>query len=497
MLFHQLRAIGKQFSVYGVGTLLGRAVGFLMIPVYTRYLTPSDYGLLELLELTTYVVSIFIFLGVQQALFKHYYKYEDETEKKQVISTATLFVLFVSAAALLLLQSNKQLLSKIVFGAPGYAQYYRVVLWSFFFATLVEVPLAYIRVKQKPVTFLVITVGQLIAGLSLNILFIVGLHWGVWGMIYSKLVVSSVPGVGLTLFVLKDCGVRWSWAKLKEMVRFGGPLIPSSIGMFVLVFSDRFFLNRFASLDEVGIYALAYKFGMGMSLLVNVPFSLVWDPRVFEIAKLPNAKEIFVRVASVFTAAMLVIGLALVALSVSAIPFLAPPAYWPAAVLVPLIVGAYVLAGFKMFTAIGMLLSGQTKYIGSSTLMAALFNTVLNAALIPRWHALGAAVATVLAYGFMVIAQLRYSQRLYRLEYPLRKISELVLLWGAMAGAMAFLPAGSILLSFIYASALLVSFVLLCWFSGLFTREERVLAWQRVQAGPFPWRARQRVEVAE
>src|SRR5687768_10166517 len=97
MLGAQLKSILKHGSIYGISRILSRAVGFLMIPVYTRFLDPEGYGILELLDLTLSVMGLVIANGINSSIFKFYYKHEDDRSRRAVVSTAILSVAGIGA----------------------------------------------------------------------------------------------------------------------------------------------------------------------------------------------------------------------------------------------------------------------------------------------------------------------------------------------------------------------------------------------------------------
>ena len=144
--------------------------------------------------------------------------------------------------------------------------------------------------------FVTINVVKLVALLSLNILFVVHLRLGIEGVLASSIITTSVSAFGLTFYLLRRAGIRFSIETFRHMVEFGSPMVLWSVGIFILVFSDRFFLNHYASTSAVGIYSLAYKFAFMLSALAPVPFQTMWDVQRFEIAKQPNAARIYARV---------------------------------------------------------------------------------------------------------------------------------------------------------------------------------------------------------
>ncbi len=492
-----LKKLGKHLSVYGLGMLLSRAISFLMIPVYTHYLTPADYGVLELLDLTTYVLGIFMSLGVSSAVFKFYLEYETDRDRAQVISTAATFVLVLSLALISVAEWKRAFISRLVFGGSDYASFYTLALASFLFSTWAEVPLAFLRAQQKSVNFLVVSLIRLVCSLGLNIYFIVGLHKGVWGILLSNLIVSALFAFGMCFDLYRLAGIHFSIEKLRKLLSFGVPLLPSSVGMFVLVFSDRFFLKHYATLDEVGVYSLAYKFGMGLAVLLNSPFGLAWQPQVFELAKHENAPRVYARLASIFEFVSLSLALLLIVGADLFIRIATPRTYWGAAAIVPIIVGAYFFDGIKGFFQIGMLIKNETKYIGYATFGAALVNVVLNLLLIPRFHAFGAAIATVVCYFVLSCGLYPFSQRLYHIPFATGRMIRLALVFALGSVVAVSIRPPSIAVNIGLKTLLVVGFVAFAWFSGFFDSEDKQSLIREVRAFGAGWRRRKEQAVAQ
>ncbi|MGE5112086.1 MAG: oligosaccharide flippase family protein [Acidobacteriaceae bacterium] len=485
-----LKKLGKHLSVYGLGMLLSRAISFLMIPVYTHYLTPADYGVLELLDLTTYVLGIFMLLGVSSAVFKFYVEYDNDRDKAQVISTAATFVVLLSLALISIAEWKRAFISRLVFGGSEYSSFYTVALASFLFSTWTEVPMAFLRAQQKSVNFLAISLARLVCGLGLNIYFIVVLHKGVWGILLSNFIASIVFAIGLCIDTYRVAGMHFSLEKLKKLLSFGVPLLPSSVGMFVLVFSDRFFLKHFSTLDEVGIYSLAYKFGMGLAVLLNSPFLLAWQPQVFELGKRPDAPRVYSRLTSIYVFISLTLALVVIVGADAFIRVGTPRSYWKAASIVPFIVIAYVFDGVKGFFQIGMLLKNQTKYIGFATFGTAIANIILNYLLIPRYHAYGAAIATLSCYVILACALYPFSQRLYHIPFAVGKMIKLLLVFTVAAILSITLRAASPVVDIGLKLLVFLCFLAISWFSGFFEPKDKQSLIEEVSSAWDGWRRR-------
>lgn len=465
----------KHSGIYGLGTILSKSVGFLMIPVYTRYLVPADYGVLELLDLVIFFSGIFATMGICSAFFRFYGDSDSPDDRKAVTSTALFTVAGLSLFVLVLMQLLARDLSTVAFGNATYAPLVRIVAFTLFFSNLTEVPLAYLRAQQRTVLFVVIGLIRTVLSATLLILAVAVLRMGVMGVVYGNLISSVLVGVTLLSALIVRVRGKFSREKFEQMFRYGAPLIVQSLASFVLVFSDRFFLRHFASLSEVGIYGLGYKLAGIVSLLVSGPFDMTWSWQQFELAKRPNARHMYAKIQIYQLLVSLLVGLAVSVLAKDILRVLSPPGYWGAAPIVPLIALSYVLSNTRVVVLSGILIQRATNQLAVITPIAAAANLGLNYVLIARYHAMGAAVATLISYALLLVLSYAVAQRVYSVRYEYgRNIGVLVL------ATLIYLV--STLFDFRLFASIAVNVLLVMLFpiisAAMLRREERVMFWE-------------------
>ena len=183
MIADVFKKTGKHSLVYGAGSIAGRAVGFAMIPFYTHYLRPADYGVLELLDLTTFFVGTIVGLGLTSAIVRFFYDYRDAGERREVVSTALLFGIVMVSSVYLVLRPLSPVISNWLFGTTDYGSYFHIIFASLCFDTLAELSLSHVRAKQESVRATLFTFARLVMTLSFNVYFIAGLRLGVLGVL--------------------------------------------------------------------------------------------------------------------------------------------------------------------------------------------------------------------------------------------------------------------------------------------------------------------------
>jgi O-antigen/teichoic acid export membrane protein len=433
-MWKELRKLLRHTAVYGIGSLLTKFVGFLLIPFYTHYLRPSEYGVLELLDLTLSLIALLVNVWVTIPLVRFYYEFPDESEKKKVVSTTLWAVAFIAMCISSLALMFPKNISIWLLKSPDYSYYIKVIAFSFFLNCLNSVAWNYIRAKQRSGLIVSLNLCGMLLMLVLNIFFVGYMKLGVLGVLYGSMIGTGTVTTILIIQTIREVGLRFDLHKLGILAAFGAPLVFTNIGAFVLNFSDRYFLQHFSTVSVVGIYALGYKFGFMLSFLVIQPFSMIWSVRMYEIAEAQNAKQIFSKFSAYFCLVLTTAAIGLSVVIKDVIGFMAAPDFRSAYHIVPLIALAYVFQGMAYYLQTGMLIEKKTIYMGIMGFIGATINITLNFLLIPTFKGMGAAWATALSFLAMAILAYAFSQRTYPIPYRLSKFFLPVIL-----GAAAYL----------------------------------------------------------
>ena len=248
----ELRTALSHTITWGIGGILAKGIGFCMLPYYTHNLGPRDYGVLEILDLTMSLVGCSAAWGMAPGILRQYQQAQSERERHSLLSSTLVFTAAVGAALLLFALLIIRPASSLLLG-PN-------VPWFYLYLSLVQIvvgyigtiPYSYLRAKafsRSLVTF--DSIGTFFL-LALTIFFISGLHLSVLGMLLGAVVCSTLKLVTLLIWVRKDLTPTFDLAGLRALLVFGAPFILSNVTMFILNFSDRFFLQRFGSLESVG-----------------------------------------------------------------------------------------------------------------------------------------------------------------------------------------------------------------------------------------------------
>lgn len=421
----------KHSIIYGIPGVISNAVSFLLLPTYTRFLSPSDYGVLSLLGVTWVIAEMILTLGLPAAAFREVIY--SETDKKVAFSTGfwTMLISISSGAIIFILFASK--FSEWILGDLEWTLLFRIFILSSVIKSLGTWTLVRCRIEQKPIPFALLSTASTLLNTATGITAVAILKLGIKGFIVAGLICSVMMSLPYLLLLRDLLGATIATRPLKSMLKFSVPLVPGTLSVWVLTSADHYFLKHFGTLTDVGLYSVGYKFGAIMSLAVQA-FQIAWPAELFRIAKEPNASHRFGRILTYYSFMMGFIALTLSVFGREVLRLMASPNFWPAYKVIPLITLSYLLYGIRHMTRIGIWVYSKT-YIDSILLaIAAALNTVLNLLLIPPYGMMGAAWATLLSYTLVLIMAAVINQRLFPIKYEWSRISAIGFIWCLVFG---------------------------------------------------------------
>ncbi len=454
-MLNHLKKTFKHTIIYGLGGVASKAVGFLLIPVYTSHLNPVEYGVVALVLVYTTILEIVLKFGVGPALFRVYFSEKDEDKRGALITTSFTFQVGASIIVFAILFPLSSQLSSLLFGSESYTIFFQYATATQLFMMLRNIPLAVLRAKERPGLYSVVTFSRFILMMGLNILFIVVLREGPLGIIKAQFYAGIILAPVLIGISIRHMKFRFSWDMLKRVMLFGLPLIPEGLAGWILSLSDRYILrliaptSRFvevaqkglgelqtkvatafagstATLHEVGLYNLANRFGLIIKIGLVTPFIMAWGPLMFAVYGKPEAKSVYRAVLTLFTLISVGVALAVGLMAPDITHLMATWAYYPSWLAVFMLSMSSVFYGMYLVFTVGTSVVGKTKYQAFTAAIGAAMNIALNLLLIPRWGMIGASVATVISYGVMAFVHYHFAQRQYRIDYDLGYVFKVV-----------------------------------------------------------------------
>lgn len=411
-----LKRLASDSAIYSAAGVTGQILTILLVPIFTRALSPSDLGAVGLVNATLAVVSLFAILGLDSAAGRWFWDTEDAEDRKRTISTW--FLVYLTTALLLggaMFAAADWLGERTV--PEGGAELYRLAALTIPLGVVSVVVSHVLRMRRKPWAAAAYALVIAVTWLSSAVLFVVGLDHEVPGVYQARIsagVVSTVVG----LFIIRSwIRVRWFEAgRLRKMMRFALPLVPAAVAFWIVNLSDRYFLKAFTDNAQVGAYQVSNAIGSAVGLL-TVGFQQAWGPFAFSIHKEQGARDVYARALPTYLLGTCIVAAAVSVAAPEIVRVVATPSYARAADAVPWLAFSYVMLGANYIAMLGANLTRTTKPVAASVGWAALANTILNLILIPRFGGVGAGIATLTGWLVMVSYVFFRSHKLYPIPY--------------------------------------------------------------------------------
>jgi O-antigen/teichoic acid export membrane protein len=439
-IFADIRKLVSHTVIYGLGNYATRVIGFLLIPVYTRYLLPADYGILSLANMIGNLLFILCNMGQSTAFFRFYFDHDDAAGREQVVSTSVLLSVVCCAPLGVALLFWTPALTRLVFGDPAYAGILLLVCLSTISNVFLRIPFAILRAKEEAARYAVLSIGRGLFAIVIALVLVVGFGQGVAGVVWSQFLshflflLPMLPGI--------VWGIRWRFSPplARNLMAYGTPLMLGGISTFVLNLSDRYFLKTYSTLDELGLYSLGYNLGEGLFLLVTA-MRLAYPPFVFSNRKQPHARALYARVLTYYVAGMGFLCLALSVLADDVIRIMAAPEYRDAARVVPLVALAQLFHGFSFLSPIGLMITKKSVFRMLNVLIAAGLNVTLNFLWIPKYGMMGAAASTAVSFTVQSLLVTGVSLRFYWIDFEYGRLLKVAIVGAAIYLAATWIPA--------------------------------------------------------
>lgn len=471
-LLQEFKRLAKHSAIYGVSNVLNTAIALILLPIYTHYLTPADYGILEVLTITVLFVSVFLQLGLGSAIFK-IVLYDKSESEDVLVSTAFYFLTISSGIVFIILYLLAPSIADIILDSSQYANLVRLISLTAFLNVVSIIPLAKLRMHDESIKYSVISIGKFIVGVSLNIYFIAGLKKGVEGLVIAGAIQSFVFALILVMMLAKDLRLSFSGTALREMLSFGLPLVPMGIAASILSMADRYFLRYYTTLEETGLYALGYKFGSIITLIVS-SFQIAWPAVLFSVAKRPDARKFYSKLLTYFVLGLAFVGLGVSVLSRELLLVMATEKFYDAFRIVPWIVFGNIFLGIYYATAIGTNLKKKTQYQAIAVIAAATLNLLLNFVLIPEYGMMGAAITTVISYAVMAAIGCGSSLRFYSIDYEWDRLLKIMVVGILLYCSSDWIHTGTLIGDVLLKSILILMFPFFLYLLHFFSKEELV-----------------------
>ncbi|MFD2563608.1 oligosaccharide flippase family protein [Aquimarina rubra] len=425
----------KQTFIYGMATVLPRMLSFLLVPLYTDQLPTEEYGKVSIIFSYFVLFNVLLAYGMETAFFRFFNK---ESDKEKVVSTSAISIaisslIFVAIALLLKEQISVWTDIKL--------EYINLVIWILLLDALVIIPFSWLRAKERPIRYAIIKIANVAINFGLNIFFLLYLkqlsfHFTALDWIckddyeISYIFISNLIASGFALLVLlpfyTKIKYRFDRVLWKKMMKYAMPILVAGIAYSINETFDRILLDKLlpenVAEHMVGVYSACYKLALFMTLFATA-FRLGIEPFFFNYVGNKNAPETYARITKYFVILGSFIFLfVIVFVHVLKIAFLRDTSYWEAVKIVPFILLANFCLGIYHNLSVWYKVTDRTKFGAYISVFGAIITLMLNFLLIPEYTYVGSAIATLAAYGTMMVVSWYFGRKYYPIPYDLKKM---------------------------------------------------------------------------
>lgn len=413
-----IKQVAKDSVLFLIGNLANRMLSVLLIPMYTRYITPDLYGKLELMGVIGEILTILLTFGLGGALYRYYYDLE-ESERSRFVGTGVLISCLMSVPIVIILSINFDLYGELLFKFDQDNELFYLVLWKIPFSLIGAYLSAFMILLGQARKFVILSLISTTIALLLNILFIAWLELGIKGLLVANLI-SAILQIVMYYIPLRDyIIVKFARIYVMMQLRFGTPLIIAGISSWIMSSANRFFLQEFSTLREIGLYSLAQKFAVTLQFTLITPIVQAWSRSAFEHQNSPDLDMMSSRMMRLYVSSVLLLGV----LSSLALPtiltILTTPEYYGAAAAYPFLVGSFFCFGLNRMFEIPLHLKNRSGLSGVLGSVAMGYSLFFNWILVPRYGMVGAAIATWAAYFINNFNYYLAAKRINPMPYPM------------------------------------------------------------------------------
>lgn len=465
----------KQTFIYGLATVLPRVLAVILVPLYVKVLLPEEYGIYATVMAFLILGNVLLSYGMETAFFRFITK--DASQQKIVQSTA-LFSLTISTFIFLgITLLFKNYIATAAEFKPEYVTYGLIILALDALAVL---PFVWFRANEKPMRYALIKIFNVVVNLAFNLLFLILLPQlaetgNIWDSLWfpdnkvAYVFIANLIASAVTLLVLLPLyvkiGFNFSKTIWKQMMKYAIPVLIAGIAFSINEAFDRILLKYLLPENiaetQVGLYSACYKLGMFMTLFV-MAFRLGIEPFFFNHSSHTNAKKNYATITKYFTLfGCFILLIVVVYIDIFKKILIPNSQYWEALTIVPIILLANLFLGIYHNLSVWYKVTDRTKYGAYISVFAAMVTLVLNVVLIPKIGYMGSAIATLAAYGSMMVLSYLYGRKYYDVPYEVKKISSYLLLAIGLSAISYYVFNGNIWIG----TALLFVFAIIMFYS--------------------------------
>ena len=489
---HGYSLLLKDSVIYGVGSTVQKFLMVFLMPLYTAFLAPADYGIIGMVTVTSQFIYVFINLGFDVALSRFYFDDDSEERRRQVISNTLIAWTVYPVVFLGLMAAFMPHLTPLLMGQGAYSPYFDLGLLNIFFTNWIALPYMLLRLDHRPWLFTWFMLADVVLTIAVTVVLVVIFHWGVYGVLVGNLVSVFVVNAATLPVYWRRLMFRLDPRLVRAMTVFALPALLNGAIFFVLKLSDRWFLMRYQGRTEVGLYTTAFQLSQPVYVAMAA-FRMAWPQWHYSRLNDPVAHKKMVARSSTYFLTLCVAMMAGMGVFMPLIVrvLLRRSAYWSVGPTTLVLTLGTVLYSMYFVLWVGCNVAKKNRQIPVITVIASAVNVGLNLLLIPRYGMIAAAWTTVIGFAILCVLVYFISQHHYPISYEWGRFAKMSVAcgvtlaagWGVgrLLGEHVTLPFGKLLVDEVIKAPVILLFPLILWLTGFLTPGERAALGDRVR----------------
>ncbi len=470
-----LKKLSKNTLVYTIGNIALRASAFILLPLYSHFLTKNDFGILQTLLFTIQIMITLIDVGVRTSLVRFLHESEKEKTLKELLGSALTINLF--SGIILISISVTLLLPLFSYFIPK--QNIRDLILLTALAAAVQTfalnIMTYYRAKNLGARFMMFSLAAAVLLILFTYIFVVIYGMGIKGALLSLIFSYGILWVIISGLVYSGNGISVSSRLIKRLMVFGAPLILAMAGDLMLNTAGSFFLGRFESYEEVATYTMAFKIAQISLIVLIIPFQLAYEPYVYSNADNPELKRNISKITTYLMLAFLLLSLGIVFVFKDLLALILGKHFSDSYKLIYFILPGFAFMGLQYIGQSLLHINNKTNITGTTVIFFTITGIILNYFTIKIFGIYGIIFTFNLIMFFTACTLILFGQKSFKIEFEYGRLAVIALSFIVLLSISYFLSNFSSIIYYPFFGMIIVLFITVLYFSEFLTSKEKLL----------------------
>lgn len=399
----------KNTTIYALGDIIPRLIGFISLPILTQYLSPADYGIVNYVNtLNTFLLALG-FLSLNTYFLVFFYRCETKEEQQKLLGNLSSFILLLNAVIVVILLIFGPSIFKALGSNIDFYPFIIIAVFTNFFNLFSILPSALFRVLERPMPLTILNVSRGVIAFGLTLVLVIFFDYTALGVLYANLIVNFVFAFVFMYMIRNHMVWNLDFKQIKSALAFSLPLVPGAIAYYLTTISDRILIDKYLSLSELGIYGIAAT----IALILNI-FSFgaykAFEPYIFKNWGSDQFLNVFNNIRNSFVYVLLIGVLLLCLFAKEFFILMTDVEFHKAYKYVPMIIIGVYSSSIGLLYGTIITVKGKTKINSLIVIVGATLSVTLNIIFLPQFGLLTAAFVSSLAMTVMLVLSVWYAK---------------------------------------------------------------------------------------